>query len=214
MSSPSLPANAKQAPVSEWDRGKGYGWLGAGKDRIFLHRRDFVEWHRTPVPGEVIQYVPGWDTAGRRCATRAVQAPGGGTVGWGRLLQLLLLLVVPALAAWVYSLNTWPWFAWLAAVNTLTGRVYADDKQRARSGSWRIPESTLHLLELSGGWPAAFLAQRRLRHKCSKKSYQVVFWLIVGLYQFAAFDSLHRFQYSLRAWDALGRSSAEHRPFR
>jgi len=41
----------------------------------------------------------------------------------------------------------------------------------------------LHLLELLGGWPGAFLAQRRLRHKCSKRRYQFVFWLIVLAYQ-------------------------------
>ena len=32
---------------------------------------------------------------------------------------------------------------------------------------------TLHTLELIGGWPAAFLAQRWLRHKCSKRSFQM-----------------------------------------
>jgi hypothetical protein len=31
-----------------------------------------------------------------------------------------------------------------------------------------------------GGWPGAFVAQRRLRHKCVKRKYQIVFWLIVA----------------------------------
>jgi hypothetical protein len=35
--------------------------------------------------------------------------------------------------------------------------------------------------------------------KCSKRSYQVVFWLIVLAYQFAAFDSLHNWQLSRAA---------------
>ncbi|SJM91388.1 Cold-shock protein (fragment) [Crenothrix polyspora] len=47
---------------------------------------------------------------------------------------------------------------------------------------WRIPEKSLHTLELLGGWPGALLAQRTLRHKNRKPSYQVVFWLIVGLH--------------------------------
>jgi len=38
-----------------------------------------------------------------------------------------------------------------------------------------------------------------LRHKCSKGSYQVVFWLIVLAYQFAAFDSLQNWQLSRAA---------------
>ena len=56
------------------------------------------------------------------------------------------------------------------------------------AGERRIPEQTLHLLEILGGWPAAFLAQRVLRHKSSKVSYQIAFWLIVLLYQFVAID--------------------------
>ncbi|HSH15989.1 MAG TPA: DUF1294 domain-containing protein [Verrucomicrobiae bacterium] len=53
----------------------------------------------------------------------------------------------------------------------------------------RVSEANLHLLELLGGWPAALLAQRRLRHKCSKGSYQFMFWLIVLGHQFVAGDS-------------------------
>jgi uncharacterized membrane protein YsdA (DUF1294 family) len=45
-------------------------------------------------------------------------------------------------------------------------------------------------LELAGGWPGAFLAQRRLRHKCSKVSYQITFWLIVSLHIYVATDYL------------------------
>lgn len=58
-----------------------------------------------------------------------------------------------------------------------------------------MPEARLHFMELIGGWPGAFLAQRRLRHKCSKVSYQVVFWMIVIAYQLAAFDSLQQWMW-------------------
>ena len=67
----------------------------------------------------------------------------------------------------------------------------------------------LHLLELLGGWPGAFLAQRRLRHKCSKGSYQFVFWLIVLGYQFAAYDSLQHWQYSRAGLNWIERASKE-----
>ena len=56
--------------------------------------------------------------------------------------------------------------------------VYWIDKQRARLGQWRIRESTLHGIELFGGWPGAWLAQRVLHHKRSKTRYLVVFWTI------------------------------------
>ena len=56
------------------------------------------------------------------------------------------------------------------------------DKRRARRGEWRVPESTLHALELLGGWPGSFFGQRVHRHKTRKASYQVVFWLIAALH--------------------------------
>jgi uncharacterized membrane protein YsdA (DUF1294 family) len=85
--------------------------------------------------------------------------------------------------------------------------VYGVDKRRAEEGLWRVPEGQLHLLELVGGWPGAFLPQRRLRHKCSKVSYQVMFWLIVMAYQFAAFDSFQSWRYTLAAMNYIQRTS-------
>jgi uncharacterized membrane protein YsdA (DUF1294 family) len=64
------------------------------------------------------------------------------------------------------------------------------DKRKAGSGEGRTPENTLHLFELLGGWPGAFLAQRIFRHKTAKLSYQIVFWLIVLAYEYAAIDFL------------------------
>ena len=57
--------------------------------------------------------------------------------------------------------------------------VYAADKSAARRGAWRTPEGTLHGLALIGGWPGALIAQRVFRHKSSKATFQVVFWLTV-----------------------------------
>ncbi|NJL23447.1 MAG: DUF1294 domain-containing protein, partial [Leptolyngbyaceae cyanobacterium SM1_3_5] len=47
---------------------------------------------------------------------------------------------------------------------------------------WRIQERRLHLCELMGGWIGAFVAQRILRHKISKSSYQRVFRAIVAIH--------------------------------
>jgi uncharacterized membrane protein YsdA (DUF1294 family) len=105
---------------------------------------------------------------------------------------LSVLLIAPAIAGWRLPTEIPPWAlpAGYAAASALAYFFYAADKRRAQSGDWRVPENLLHLLELAGGWPGAFLAQRRLRHKCSKLSYQIVFWLIVAVHQFAAFDYL------------------------
>ena len=62
-----------------------------------------------------------------------------------------------------------------------TYAAYAIDKSAARRRRHRVPESTLHLLALLGGWPGALLAQRRLRHKTSKSRFQLLYWLTVAL---------------------------------
>jgi hypothetical protein len=51
-------------------------------------------------------------------------------------------------------------------------------------------EVFLHLCELLGGWPGAFLAQYSLRHKNRKVSFQVVFWAIVAFHLFFWVDWL------------------------
>jgi len=59
--------------------------------------------------------------------------------------------------------------------------AYALDKSAAKNNQWRTPEATLHLFALAGGWPGALAAQKLLRHKTKKQSFQVVFWATVAL---------------------------------
>lgn len=66
---------------------------------------------------------------------------------------------------------------WYLGLSLLTLLVYARDKAAARSGAWRTPENTLHMLALLGGWPGAWYAQRRLRHKLRKQRFRALFWM-------------------------------------
>ena len=85
-------------------------------------------------------------------------------------------------------------------LSVFTFVAYRSDKRRAKLGEWRVPESTLHIAELFGGWPGAFLAQRTFRHKISKTSYQVEFWVIVLLHQIIAVDSLSGWRFTKDVW--------------
>lgn len=67
-------------------------------------------------------------------------------------------------------------------LSVITFVVYRLDKHAAQTGRWRTSESTLHLLELAGGWPGAWIAQQRLRHKSRKPGYRVVYWMMVVLH--------------------------------
>lgn len=114
-------------------------------------------------------------------------------------VALTLLLILPAIALRRLS-ETADWRLLAGAlllVSMVTWFFYRSDKRKAQAGTWRTPESTLHLAELAGGWPAAFLAQRRYRHKIAKTRFQVFYWAIVLLHQFAALDYLRGWQLSL-----------------
>lgn len=67
----------------------------------------------------------------------------------------------------------------VAALSVVTGLLYGWDKFCATRGARRVPEVTLHLLALFGGWPGAWLAQRMFRHKTAKPAFRAVFWLTV-----------------------------------
>src|SRR5262245_11934547 len=117
------------------------------------------------------------------------------------LLGLLPLLPLPFLAALrlTHPLHPLLFPPCLLLLSAATFILYWHDKRQAQTGGWRTPESTLHLAELLGGWPAAYLAQRTLRHKNAKPSYQVTFWAIVTLHQLAALDSLTSWHYTRAA---------------
>ena len=59
------------------------------------------------------------------------------------------------------------------------------DKQKAKKGKWRIPESTLLLLAVLGGSIGAWLGMRVWRHKTQHKKFKygipVIFILQVAL---------------------------------
>ncbi|MBP5215346.1 MAG: DUF1294 domain-containing protein [Alphaproteobacteria bacterium] len=69
----------------------------------------------------------------------------------------------------------------LILINSVTFIAYGVDKRAAVNGQWRVPEANLHTLEFLGGWIGAFIAQKFFHHKNKKKSYQVMFWLMLFL---------------------------------
>lgn len=121
---------------------------------------------------------------------------GGPATLFVSVLFVAVLLVLPFMA--VRRLH-WDlrWVGlYVALVSALSFWSYARDKRSAQAGEWRVSEAQLHLWELLGGWPGAWIAQRYLRHKCSKASYQMTFWIIVIAYQFAAIDSFQDWKFS------------------
>lgn len=72
-----------------------------------------------------------------------------------------------------------PVWVYLIAVNICTFLVYGIDKQKARSGRWRIPESRLLLLAAVGGSLGAWMGMYVFRHKTRKAKFYLGIPLIL-----------------------------------
>ena len=177
--------------IIEWNEAKGYGFVGDGKQRVFAHIRDFTERPHSPQPGDTVTYTLGTDRQGRTCA-QSIRLPFTGMpLRCVHFIGLAFLLVTPAIAIarLFWTDLAWALTGWVVLASAITYGLYAWDKRCAQRGEWRISEQFLHIWELIGGWPGAFLAQRRLRHKSAKFSYLFTFWLIIALHHYLAVDA-------------------------
>lgn len=134
-------------------------------------------------------------------ANQSARSTRRGRLGWAALGILTLLLITPAFALSRIS-DGIDWrlvFGGPLVMSIFTFFSYRSDKRRAEAGEWRIPESTLHLAELLGGWPGAFLAQRVFRHKTAKGSFLFVFWAVVLIHEYLAVDTLLQWRLTQQA---------------
>lgn len=188
---PATPAWPLQGigTLTEWNDERGFGFITpeAGGPKVFLHVKSLIKEARRPVVGELFFYKLATDERGRPRAEEAFQTifsekrnlPAGHSFLRGLSQCCLLGIIVPfAVAVWQSSI-VWGIIASLLFNSALTVAFYREDKYLAQYKYWRIPERSLHLWALIGGWPGALYAQRKYRHKRQKQSFQVVFYLCV-----------------------------------
>lgn len=91
-----------------------------------------------------------------------------------------VLVLLGALAATQLGLAP----AWVLAAYLMLGAVsfgvYGFDKRAARRGDWRVPESTLHGIDLIGGIAGGLVGQATFRHKTRKESFVIATALIAA----------------------------------
>lgn len=180
--------------LKTWNDERGFGFIEPlqGGDEVFVHIKAFAPLRGRPAVGQLLSFEVELGPQGKKRAARVetprpVRAPpsrmrGDNPAAWGTatlfaiggLVLLFGVLAVvwraPAIIAAVY-----------AGISAMTFIAYALDKAAASRGGWRIPEQTLHLLALAGGWPGALIAQQALRHKSIKAEFRAVFWVTVAL---------------------------------
>jgi uncharacterized membrane protein YsdA (DUF1294 family)/cold shock CspA family protein len=174
--------------ITQWQDERGFGFIEpmAGGERVFVHIKSFPNRHRRPVAEDLVTYELKRDPRGRLqgvnvtfAGARALRATSP-VPGAKSLLFAATFLVAVSVAVFAGALPVF--VLWLYSVGSgITFLAYGWDKSSARLNRWRTMESTLHLLSLLGGWPGALMAQKFLRHKSSKQSFQNVFWGTVVL---------------------------------
>lgn len=174
--------------ITTWKEDKGFGFItpSSGGDPVFVHIKSISNRRRRPVGGEIVTYVLATDGRGRtRAEVVAYSSDHSRLAVWisGVAFSLVLAgLFFGFVALSVFAGELPPWvLKGYQGASVLAFLTYAFDKSAARSGRWRTPESTLHIIGLLGGWPGALLAQRALRHKSGKLSFQISFWITVVL---------------------------------
>ncbi len=176
-----------EGKLVSWNLEKGFGFIKpklGGKD-IFVHTRDLRCKSKAPLIGDKIFYDVKQGSDGKSGAFNAyvngVKNAKSKSVGNPGLIAILFTAIPFALSLYVIKISYYP-FVLYSAASLVCFFSYFSDKRKATSGSWRVPESTLHLIEFFGGWPGALIAQQTLRHKTRKLSFQLVFRAIVLLH--------------------------------
>ena len=83
-----------------------------------------------------------------------------------------LLLLIAAIGS---LFTSHPFILWLLLINVLTLAMYGADKMAARRAMRRVPEATLLVFGLIGGWPGAIIGQQLFRHKTQKQPFKTYF---------------------------------------
>ncbi|MBJ9336354.1 DUF1294 domain-containing protein [Citrobacter portucalensis] len=75
--------------------------------------------------------------------------------------------------------TAYPLVIWFLLANVLTLLLYGVDKMAARKDWHRVPESTLLVFGVVGGWGGAIAGQQIFRHKTQKQPFKTYFIISV-----------------------------------
>ena len=174
--------------LTQWKDEQGFGFITpkGGGDPVFVHVKSFRNRQQRPRLNDIVNYDLGFDEKDRAHANNVTYVvdvePALDTSfkGPGSLAFAVFFALFVAVSAGEGRLPLAVPGLYLVA-STFAFIAYRNDKSRARSHQWRIPEDTLHLCSLVGGWPGAALAQKLYHHKSKKRSFQIMYWFTIVL---------------------------------
>lgn len=188
-----------QGRLVEWFDDQGYGFIqpnDLSKDRVFLHIKDFARQGPRPITGCALEYVVQLDGQGRYKAKQVTYLKASQTQKKSQAqakplkantstvmqpmqiacISYIVVIVILSVSGMLDGMV----LLFISIMNALTYWLYAQDKEAAQSGNRRVPENTLHILAFLGGWPAAWLAQQKLRHKTQKQPFRQIYFCTIA----------------------------------
>lgn len=202
-----------QGRLVEWLDEQGYGFIqpnDLSKGRVFLHIKDFARPGPRPIVGCALEYTVMVDGQGRYRASEVKYLKVGQTLNARQTtvkpsdkaplqpMQIACVVYIVGLAALsLAGLLSGLWLLLISIMNAMSYWFYAQDKEAAQLGNRRVPENTLHVLAFLGGWPAAWLAQQKLRHKTQKQPFRKIYFCTIALnillilWLISPFNALH-----------------------
>lgn len=93
------------------------------------------------------------------------------------LNRFCYLILISAAVGSIFTSH--PVVMWFLLANALTLVIYGIDKTAARKSWRRVPESTLLVFGVVGGWPGAIVGQQLFRHKTQKQPFKTYFIISV-----------------------------------
>lgn len=184
-----------------WNDDKGFGFIRHHPDQpnLFFHVSAFAYHRRRPAKGERVVFYQGTHK-GKAQATRVVLAEdadlldGEGIVDAHdvrpHLLEATLYILLILAFYFILAVIALPLALSSLFISLLTAGLYVADKRAAKHDTYRIPETSLLLAALLGGWPGALIARPLLRHKTRKTRFISLFWASIVLYFFALYALL------------------------
>ena len=183
--------------VIEWNPENGSGYLVNGEDVFPVRISNFVRFPRLPKKGDrVLHNVSRGDELQPVVSDARLLRAGGAFHGL-MMAWPCVMFVLPIVAFLVAPIpgSFWHMVSWVFVLSTATYLLChcAEFLQEGIAGKLRA-DSTLHFLEVLGGWPGVILAQLQQGAVMSRR-YQFFFWISVGIWQVLALEAI--FEWSI-----------------
>ena len=181
--------------IVKWDSERGFGFVKTAEvaEDIFFHVNTLVGKNETsPQQNESVTVFAKYDDDKKRWSATKITSPKREQLKAEceakehtliRPMKDKLKWAAPVVGVWllVVYVASWALGTSYLLISSITLAIYALDKKLALDKTNnRIPENTLHVLAVIGGWAGALVARFLFRHKTQKQPFVQIFWVTVA----------------------------------